>query len=302
MSPQRNHDTSGHEPDAERREPPSSQRSPAPTPVLAGSSHQVDLVTASQLAQFLGASTDALPAEIADTDVDLLGVQLDLGPGDVLYRQGCISHYVYILQSGLVQCHSQHGGLGLPMAISYAGAQQWVGLHDRAGRRQESVEAAVQTSLLAFPVSELRTLATTSPLMAELLAQRINLAQARDQRMLGSLRALQPEARTAAGLAQLARLMSPHPEAEPPDALIQASISIDLLSDWLGLSVRELIHSLLHLHHAGAVSIDATHITELSPRALFREPSVARFMAEQAPPNSATTLDSKPAWPWQKTR
>jgi|GEM_PF-5600663 len=299
MSPQLNHDTSGHEPNAERRDPPASERTHTPASAL--SPPQVDLVTASQLAQFLGAPTEALPAEIGDTHEALLGVRLDLAPGDTLYRQGCISHYVYVLQSGLVQCHSQHGGLGLPMTISYAGAQQWVGLHDRAGRRQESVEAAVQTSLLAFPVSELRTLGSTSPQMAELLAQRISLAQARDQRILSGLRALHPEARAAAGLAQLARLMTPQPDGERPGALVRSSISIDLLSDWLGLSVRELILSLMPLHHAGAVCIDATHITALSPRALSSEPPVSQLVSERPQPDTPTTLDSTPGWPWQKT-
>lgn len=235
-------------------------------------------IAMADLRQWLGGSTGSLRTQVgACASHDAMAVaRLDLACGDVLYAQGSVGQYVYVVASGLVQCHSQHGGLGFPVLVSYAGAREWLGLHDHVGRRQASVNAVAATVVYALPVGELRALSASSPVMAELLARQTSMALKRDWRVAYSLRDLPPYTRTVVGLTQLVRQIDPDIENDQHEAHVRGALNVALFGNWLGLPLRDLHQSLTQLQRYGALRFEGGNITDLTPQVLF---SASRAMS-----------------------
>lgn len=264
--------------DAERQRAPAKHRRSCPT----------ELIAASQLARFLGGESGVPHADLGDSQEAMLGVRLDLDPGDGLFMQGSVGHYAYVIESGLIQCHRQHDGLGLPLTVTYVGQQEWIGLHDFVGRREESANAVARTSLLALPVSELHALSASSPEMTELLAGQISSALKRDLRVFSGLCDLPPDLRTVVGLVYLASLIDPQFEKNHSDAPMKVVIDVEMLGYWLGVPSCDLHQHLLKLQGDGGLCLDERHITGLWPQGLvnaflaMRHPSQGRHVDEPA--------------------
>lgn len=213
----------------------------------------------------------------------LVGVQMDLTPGDVLHVHGSVSHYAYVLESGLVQCHDPCPGLGLPVSINFAGADDWIGLCDRAGRHQQTVRAVTHASVLAFSSGELRALSHASPSMAAMLARRAQLALAREIQVVHRLACLSPHERTVAGLMHLVALCDPAFQRVEPAPTLRLLLDVTMLSGWLGVPLPELQRCLGQLRQVGAVNHDDLAVHALVVGALSAacasEPGASPTMA-----------------------
>lgn len=229
-----------------------------------------ELISSVHLLHFLGGTSAPSQAAADGADDAMTGVRLTLSPGDALYAQGSPGMYVYLLESGLVQCRRHGDGLGMPDAVSYAGPGEWIGLYDHQGLRRESVDAATHTSLLALPCSELHALSASSPMIDELLARRSSMALKRDWRVAYSLRDLPPCARTLSSLIHLVRLIDPKMETNPNDVSLRVSLDVAMLGQWLGLPLSKVRQCVMHLQSCGALDGDDTRIKVLMPGVLFR--------------------------------
>jgi CRP-like cAMP-binding protein len=226
-------------------------------------------IGSAQLLELLEGSFASPCMDLLEMQDTMLAVRLELSPGDVLYSQGSASQYAYIMESGLLQCHTQRDGLGLPDAVSYAGPREWVGLYGALDRHQESVHAVVKTSLLAFHVGQLRHLSASSPRMAELLASRSSTALKRNGCIADGLRHLPADARTVGGLSHLLGLIDPKIEAVQGHSTMHAVLDMAVLGHWLGLSWSDLLECLTKLQGHGALTMDARNIVDVSPQLLF---------------------------------
>jgi len=230
----------------------------------------VDLIESARLAALLEGSTALRRTDQDWARQDVLGVRMDLSPGDVLYARGAFSHYVYVLKSGLMQCQGPSDGLGRPVTVSVVGAGDWIGLCDGTGRHQETVHAAAHTSLLAFARNELCSMSASSPLIASLLARRISLSHARDGQAIRCLPGLPHYARTVVGLINLAYQLDPRLSADQHALTVRVSLDVAMLAQWLGLPLGELQRCLQKLQRLGALCCDHRCIHDLAPQALFK--------------------------------
>jgi len=239
-----------------------------------------ELISSAQLIQFLGGHGALTVGDSGGAHDAMMGVKLALSPGDVLYKQGSDSPYVYVLESGLVQCLSQQPGLGLPETVSHAGAKEWLGLYDQPHRRQETVRAVTHTSLLALPMKALNALRASSPLIAELHARRTSMALKRDWRTVYRLRDLPAYTRTVMGLVYLVSLADPERASDQNAPSMEVVLDMGTLAHWLGLPLAELGHCLMQLQRYGALSIDLTRIIDLSPQVLFSVSSSMAYLSK----------------------
>jgi CRP-like cAMP-binding protein len=233
------------------------------------SSPQAEWPSSHQLLQWLDGSLTAIDGAADGANGTIMAVRLYLSPGDVLYAQGSPSAYVYMLESGLVQCRSHSQGFGGPDAASYVGASEWTGLFGGHGLHLESVEAAAHTSLLALPIGELVALSASSPPTAALLSRCRSLALTRDGRMASSLRDLSPYARTVVGLIHLVHMIDPQPEAGQHESRIWVALDVAMLAHWLGLGLSQVQPYLWQLQRVGALRCNEARIMDVFPQGLF---------------------------------
>jgi CRP-like cAMP-binding protein len=233
------------------------------------SSPQAEWLSSHQLLQWLDGSLTAIYGAADCANGTIMAVRLFLSPGDVLYAQGSPSAYVYMLESGLVQCRSHSQGLDGPDAASYVGASEWTGLFNEHGLHLESVEAVAHSSLLALPIGELVALSASSPPIAELLSRCQGLALARDGRLASSLRDLSPYTRTVVGLIHLVHMIDPQLEAGQHESRIWVALNVSMLAHWLGLGLSQVHQYLWQLQRVGALRCNEARIMDVFPQGLF---------------------------------
>ena len=251
-----------------------------------------ELIEGARLVALLGSSNELCRADQAWARHALLGVRMDLSPGDVLYARGAVSHYVYVLTSGLMQCHVQSDGLDRPATVSVVRAGDWIGLCDITGRHQESVHAAAHTSLLAFSRSELSAMSASSPLIVSLLARRVSLTHAKEGQVSRCPPGLPPYACTVVGLINLVYQLDPRVAADHQSLTMRVSLDVAMLSQWLGLPLGELQRCLHKLQLLGALCWDDNCIHDLAPQALFKASRTMDFVF----PSEEADQPLVPAW------
>jgi len=258
-------------------------------------------VASADLLRWLGAPVGPARSSPRWSRWEASATRVELAPGELLCAQGGAADLVGVVESGLLQCHIHQQGLGLPGTVSHAGAREWIGLNEQAGRRRETIRALVRTTLITLPASEVRELSASSPLVAQWLSRQASLALKRDWRLAYSLRDLSPEGRIVSGLLHLLRLIDPLLEEGSPDRDVSVDLDLSVLSTWLGLNLNELQQHLKALERDGALRCDAGHIVSLSPGALFRASrsvkQVSRFPLR--PPLHSESDSSDPGCVWE---
>ncbi|MDO9237032.1 MAG: Crp/Fnr family transcriptional regulator [Aquabacterium sp.] len=227
------------------------------------------LITRSDLSDYLGGGGLFRNTDDVTTD-KIVGTRLVLMPGDVLYVKGSMCHYVYIIESGLLEfTHQLETDVGKIETVSYTGTGEWVGWPNRSERRQETVQAVARTCLLALPIDDLRALELSSLGLAELLARPGSLALKRNWRIAYYLRDLPAYTRTVVALTHLVDLACASRRADMVDTNIRVHLSVATLSRWIGLDVPSLMSVLLKLQRYGALVLKDDSIAQLMPQLLI---------------------------------
>jgi CRP-like cAMP-binding protein len=256
----------------EWRDPAASVKQPAsrqrPFPPLA-QAEVPDVLTASQLSQRLGGPHALMADGVTELKDGVVAVHLSLRPGDMLYTQGSHSHYAYILESGVMQCsRAQDNGTPVWGTMRYAGTGDWIGLYDRPARRPESTCAVTHASLLALPVNDLRDMAASSSIMAELIARSSSMALKRDWRVAYRLRDLPSYTRAVMGLVYLMHLADPTGSRTDGASTMTVQLDSALFGQWLGLLSDDLTQCLTKLQRYGALKTQNGSIVALMPHVL----------------------------------
>jgi CRP-like cAMP-binding protein len=212
---------------------------------------------------------DRAPNLEGDDNLLQLG-RLDLMPGDTLYAQGTWSSYIYIVESGLMQCLAQQDdGLALPGNVCFVGSGGLLGHYDQSSRRQESAQAVTRTRLLGMPLTDLLRMEDQAPVLAELITRRLSQSLMDGWRTAYRLRDLPPSSRTLAGLGHLARQNTPRGEVHPLASTMPMQLDMAVLAHWLCLPPAELHTYLSQLESAQVLTLKGGRITSLKPQAIL---------------------------------
>lgn len=231
-----------------------------------------ELLTPFSFKDFLGVSSVALADRQGVLNGDMLAIRVQLSPGDVLYVPGAPCQYVYIVESGLLQCVRQYGRAvvgGGAAAVSYVGSKDMIGLHELLEQRQDEVVAVSHASLLALPIAEVRAIEGASALMAESLSRHVSAALKRNWRMVYVLRELSAGPRILMALANLIHLAYPGRQGESCDGPVKVHLDLSMFRAWVGLPVRDLMSCLAQLKSDKVLNYVESRIVELNPRLLL---------------------------------